>query len=850
MHQKMSPGKWIPVMVIALATSLGTDAQQRPNPANGKPGTTAPAATPTPPKPSGPKPYKEVITSKAVTDEGLFTVHKVEDKYYFEIPDKMLGRDILVVNRLSKAAAGMRNFFFGYAGDKIGDNVIRFEKGPNNKVFLRLISYDEMAGDSTSSMFKAVANSNIQPIAQAFDIAAFNADTTGVVLDVTSYLNSDNEILNFEASAKRTFRVGGLQSDKSYISGVKSFPVNTEIKTVKTYARASGATPGQAPAAFGAAPSGSYTVEINSSMMLLPDQPMQPRYYDDRVGYFTRQYVDFEKNPQGVESVRMITRWRLEPKPEDVEKYKRGELVEPKKPIVFYIDPATPKKWVPYLIQGVNDWQSAFEKAGFKNAIFAKEAPVNDPEWSLEDARYSAIVYKPSDVPNASGPHEHDPRSGEILESHINWYHNVMALLRNWYFVQASPNDPRARSPKFEDALMGELIRFVSSHEVGHTLGLRHNFGSSSATPVEKLRDKKWLEENGHTASIMDYARFNYVAQPEDNVGEKGLFPRIGDYDKWAIEWGYKWYPQAKSAEDETPILNALTIERLKNKRLWFGRETNPDDPRSQNEDLGDNSMKASAYGVKNLQRIVPNLQAWSKESNKDYESLTTLYNEVVTQFGRYIGHVGKNIGGVMETPKTVEQAGVVYEHVSREQQKEAMDFLNKQVFTTPVWLLDQQIFAKTGNTGTAVVNRLQDAALARVLSAGTINKLLNAEAALGSKTYTLSELMTDLRRSIFTELPARKPIDIYRRNLQKNMTERLLAFIKPATAPASLGGGITISFGPTISRNSDAISFARGTLRTLQSEIRLALPAYTDTATRYHLQDLLDRITDGLTVK
>lgn len=849
MHLQLSPGKWIPVMVIALATSLGADAQQRPNPATAKPGTTAPAATPTPPKPSGPKPYKEVITSKAVTDEGMITVHKVEDKYYFEIPDKMLGRDILVVNRLSKAAAGMRNFFFGYAGDKIGDNVIRFEKGPNNKVFLRLISYDEMAGDSTSSMFKAVANSNIQPIAQAFDIAAFNSDSTGVVLDVTSYLNSDNEILNFEASAKRTFRVGGLQSDKSYISGVKSFPVNTEIKTVKTYARSTGATPG-ATAAFGAAPTGSYTVEINSSMMLLPDQPMQPRYYDDRVGYFTRQYVDFEKNPQGVESVRMITRWRLEPKPEDVEKYKRGELVEPKKPIVFYIDPATPKKWVPYLIQGVNDWQAAFEKAGFKNAIFAKEAPVNDPEWSLEDARYSAIVYKPSDVPNASGPHEHDPRSGEILESHINWYHNVMALLRNWYFVQASPNDPRARSPKFEDALMGELIRFVSSHEVGHTLGLRHNFGSSSATPVEKLRDKKWLEENGHTASIMDYARFNYVAQPEDNVGEKGLFPRIGDYDIWAIEWGYKWYPQAKSAEDETPILNALTIERLKNKRLWFGRETNPDDPRSQNEDLGDNSMKASAYGVKNLQRIVPNLQAWSKESNKDYESLTTLYNEVVTQFGRYIGHVGKNIGGVMETPKTVEQAGVVYEHVSREQQKEAMDFLNKQVFTTPVWLLDQQIFAKTGNTGTAVVNRLQDAALARVLSAGTINKLLNAEAALGSKTYTLNELMTDLRRSIFTELPARKPIDIYRRNLQKNMTERLLTFIKPATAPASLGGGITISFGPTISRNSDAISFARGTLRTLQSEIRLALPAYTDTATRYHLQDLLDRITDGLTVK
>ncbi|GAB2667941.1 zinc-dependent metalloprotease [Flavihumibacter cheonanensis] len=851
MVQQIRPGKWIPVVVLALMGSLGADAQQRPNPANAKPGTApAPAAaTPTPPKPSGPKPYKEVITSKAVSDDGLLTVHKVEDKYYFEIPDKVLGRDILVVNRLSKAAAGMRNFFFGYAGDKIGDNVIRFEKGPNNKVFLRLISYDEMAGDSTASMFKAVANSNIQPIAQSFDIAAFGADSTGVVLDVTSFLNSDNEILNFEASAKRTFRVGNYQADKSYISGVKSFPINTEIKTVKTYGRSAGATPGQPPAAM-TPPSGSYTVEINSSMMLLPEKPMQPRYYDERIGFFTRRYVDFEKNPQGVESVSMVTRWRLEPKDEDVEKYKRGELVEPKKPIIFYIDPATPKKWVPYLIQGVNDWQAAFEKAGFKNAIFVKEAPVNDPEWSLEDARYSAIVYKPSDVPNASGPHEHDPRSGEILESHINWYHNVMELLRNWYFVQASPNDPRARAPKFDDKLMGELIRFVSSHEVGHTLGLRHNFGSSSSTPVEKLRDKKWLEENGHTPSIMDYARFNYVAQPEDNVGEKGLFPRIGDYDKWAIEWGYKWYPQAKSAEEETPILNALTIERLKDKRLWFGRETNPDDPRSQNEDLGDNSMKASTYGIKNLQRIIPNLQAWTKEPNENYETLSTLYNEVVTQFNRYVGHVSKNVGGVMETPKTVEQAGAVYEIVSREQQKEAMDFLNKQVFTTPTWLLDQQIFAKTGNNGTAVVNRLQDAALGRLLSAGTINKLLNAEATLGTKTYTLNDMMTDLRRSIFTELPTRKPIDIYRRNLQKNMVERLLTFLKPATAPASLGGGITISFGPTISRNSDALSYARGTLRSLQTEIRTALPSYTDTATRYHLQDLLDRINDGLTVK
>lgn len=584
--------------------------------------------------------------------------------------------------------------------------------------------------------------------------------------------------------------------------------------------------------------------------MLLPRKPMQPRYYDERVGFFTRQYVDFEKNPQGVESVRMATRWRLEPKPEDVEKYKRGELVEPQKPIIFYIDPATPKKWLPYLIQGVNDWQAAFEKAGFKNAILAKEAPLNDPEWSLEDARYSAIVYKPSDVPNASGPHEHDPRSGEILESHINWYHNVMLLLRNWYFVQAAPNDERARKMQFDDELMGQLIRFVSSHEVGHTLGLRHNFGSSSTVPVEKLRDKKWVEANGHTPSIMDYARFNYVAQPEDNISDKGLFPRIGDYDKWAIEWGYRWYPEAKSAEDEVAILNKLTIERLKDQRLWFGRETNPDDPRSQNEDLGDNAVKASTYGIKNLQRIVPNLATWTKEPNENYDNLGKLYNEVVTQFGRYIGHVSKNVGGIMETPKTVEQTGAVYEFVSKEQQKEAMNFLNKQVFTTPVWLLDNTIFANTGETGTAVVDRLQNAALSRLLSAGTVNKLLNAESAIGTKAYTLNDLMTDLRKNIFTEIPVRRPVDIYRRNLQKNLVERLLTIVKPPAPAASAGGGITIRFGPSIDRNSDVVSFARGTLKAIQAELKIALPAYTDTATKYHLQDLIDRITDGLTAK
>ncbi|GAO41474.1 zinc-dependent metalloprotease [Flavihumibacter petaseus] len=834
----------IPVGLL-LFLCLSVTAQQKPgNSTNPPAAATPPAALPK----SGPKPYKEVITAKAITDDGLFKVHKVEEKYFFEIADSLLNRDILVVNRLARSAAGMRNFFFGYAGDIIGDNVIRFEKGPNNKVYIRTISFDEMAPDSTLPMYRAVMNSNIQSISQAFDLASLGKDSSGIVIDVTSWINSDNDILNFDPAAKRLFKVGSVQSDKSYIDEIRSFPFNTEIRTVKTYSKTAG-TGVVSPLA--APPSGSFTIEINSSMLLLPAKPMKARYFDERVGYFTREYVDFDKNPQGVENVKMVTRWKLEPKPEDVEKYKKGELVEPAKPIVFYIDPATPKKWIPYLIQGVNDWQVAFEKAGFKNAIMAKEAPTNDPDWSIDDARYSAIVYKPSDIPNASGPHVHDPRSGEILESHINWYHNVMELLRNWYFVQASPNDPAARTTQFNDSLMGQLIRFVSSHEVGHTLGLRHNFGSSSTVPVEKLRDKKWVEANGHTPSIMDYARFNYVAQPEDNISEIGLFPRIGDYDKWAIEWGYRWMPEAATAEAEIPALNKLTIEKLKDKRLWFGTETNPDDPRSQNEDLGDNAMKASGYGIKNLQRIVPNLMTWSREANKDYQSLSTYYNEVVTQFQRYIGHVCKNVGGIMETPKTVEQPGAVYEFVSRERQKEAVDFIGRQVFNTPGWLVDEQILSRIGSNGPAVISRLQDMALGRLMSPATYTKLLNAEAANGAKAYTMTELLNDLRHQIFAEIPARRPIDIYRRNLQKNMVERLLVVIRPsAGTPPSAFGGITISFGPTISRNSDMISIAKGVLRSMLTELRSAGSQYGDPTTRYHLQDLVDRIDDAVNPK
>ncbi|HEY0042007.1 MAG TPA: zinc-dependent metalloprotease, partial [Flavisolibacter sp.] len=652
------------------------------------------------------------------------------------------------------------------------------------------------------------------------------------------------------APTKRSLGLTAYQRDNSYVLDLRSFPKNIEIKTVKTYMRTpSAGGPGGAPTiSFGAPATGSpSTFELNTSMILLPKVPMKPRYFDPRVGYFATGYTDFDANPQGVERIRMATRWRLEPKPEDVEKYKRGELVEPAKPIVYYIDPATPKRWVPYLIQGVNDWQVAFEKAGFKNAIMAKLAPTNDPGWSLEGAGYSAIVYKPSDVANASGPHVHDPRSGEILESHINWYHNVMNLVRDWYFIQTAAVDPRARQMMFPDSLMGELIRFVSSHEVGHTLGLRHNYGSSSTVPVENLRNKAWVESNGHTPSIMDYARFNYVAQPEDNISEKGLFARIGDYDMWAIEWGYKWMPEYKTADAEIPALNKLTMQKLQNKRLWFGTETDPDDPRGQNEDLGDDAMKASAYGIKNLQRIVVKLPEWTAEANKDYASLNQMYGQLVTQFNRYMGHVAKNVGGIQTTPRMREEGGIIVEYTPKAKQKQAMQFLQDNLFNTPTWLIQKNIAGLTGTNAMTTISGVQSNTLNRLLSNATFNKLFRYEASGETNTYSANEMITDLRKGIWSELAARKPIDIYRRNLQKVFVERLITNLETDNnAPAAALAAFGIS-SPNYSKTTDAMSIVKAQLRTLQSEIRAALPATKDATSRAHLQDVNDRITAAL---
>lgn len=845
----------------ALMLALSVFAQQRPQTPPQTPGTGAPQMPnmgnlPNMPgaQRQGPKAYKEVITAKAISKTGLFTVHKVEDKYYFEIADSILGREILSVVRFAKVPAGA-----GYGGEIANQQSITFERGPNNNVFLRTVTLVNQAQEN-QDIYKAVTNSNLNAIASAFPIAAFGKDSSGVVIDVTEFFRGDNQAVSINPNIKRRYSLTALAQDRSYIGKISTYPINTEIVTVKTFQSSPSlapSIPGLPPAAGIAAArdAGAVTMEINTSLLLLPKVPMQRRIADKRVGYFTDDFVRYSDSQQKVEEVSFAVRWRLEPKDGEWEKWRRGELVEPKKQIVYYIDPATPKQWRSHLIAGINDWQAAFEKAGFKNAIVGKEWPENDTTMSMEDARFSVVRYFASDIANAYGPNVHDPRSGEILESHIGWYHNVMKLVHDWYMLQAGPNDPGARSMKYDDQLMGDLIRFVSSHEVGHTLGLRHNMGSSSQTPVEKLRDKQWVEANGHTASIMDYARFNYVAQPEDNISRKGLYPRIGDYDKWAMKWGYGYIPG--NTEEETKLnSNKMVTAALKeNPRHWFGtyESGNRVDPRSQSEDLSDNSVKASEYGVMNLKRVMKGLPEWTKEEGDQYENLATMYGQTLGQFNRYIGHVSTNIGGVYETFKTVEQNEAVYEIVPKTRQKEAVGFINKNVFETPTWLVDRAMWNKFNNPiSSDPIMNLQERTLNSIVSTDRLGRLqLSAERFGLDKAYTAMELLNDVQGTVFNELSSKKAIDTYKRMLQRAYVDRLTSIINP-TSPA---GGITITFGGAGSagidaKKSDVTAIVRAQLIGLRSQLNSAAATTADKMSKIHLADLAERIKVALDPK
>lgn len=749
------------------------------------------------------------VEKPSIDRNGLFHVTKMKNDWFFEVGDSLLGRDFLTTVRYTGTPANCGKF----GGEQVNEQTVYFEAIGEDRLLLRSRLFVNVA-DTTEMINRAITISNVNPIIASFKVESHK--NGAYKIKVNDFFGQDNPALGLPQYAKKQYELQGYLGDMSYIEDIKSFPMNTEVRMVKTWVS-------NGTSLIAARETGKVTIGLNVSFVLLPEVPMARRFFDPRVGFFTDHFTSYTDDQQRVESKTFITRWRLEPRPEDVEKMKRGELVEPIKPIVYYIDPATPKQWRKYLIQGVNDWQKAFEKAGFKNAIMAKEWPENDSTMSMEDARYSCIRYLASPIANAYGPNVHDPRTGEILESHICWYHNVMSLVHDWYMIQASSIDEAAQKMNYDEELMGNLIRFVSSHEVGHTLGLRHNFGSSSTVPVDSLRSKAFVEAHGHTPSIMDYARFNYVAQPEDGITRNGIFPRINDYDLWAITWGYKPMLGAKDEQEDHKMLEPMVLESLKNRRLWWGDgESTSLDPRRQTEDLGDDAVKASHYGILNLQRLVKNLVAYTSDDEKDIydRNISTMYDQVQTQLLRYCGHVVRNIGGYLIEPKTRGMEGDVYAPQPVDKQKAALKFIDEQFLHEPMWLRDMPYAKRLARNPQMMTNYVGQSAVVRLMDRlDALNDL-----------YTPQQYLTDLTKLIFTELDSNKKVSPYRIVLQNTMFTHL---------NRAFNNG-----------NQDIHPAVLYTLQQLQKKTKAASASAPDAESRAHWASMYDQISRTLTWK
>lgn len=762
--------------------------------------------------------YTDFVKKDTKTDEGLFKVHENKDNFLYEIPKSYLGTEMLLVTRIKEIPADLGGGYVN-AGSKINTQVIVWEQY-KNKILLKVKSYNAIANDSLP-IYKSVKANNLEPIIYAFDIKSQNVDSTAVLVDVTKFFSTDvKAITGLPAFFRKTYKVKRLDATRSFINSIKSYPKNIEV--VQDFTFDADAPPSNQS-------TNTITIRINQSMILLPENPMMSRVYDKRVGYFSIGNVDYNSEALKADDKRYIRRWRLEPKDEAA--YNRGELVEPIKPIVYYLDPATPKKLRKYIKQGVDDWQKVFETAGFKNAIMAKMPPTKeeDPEFSMEDVRYSSIRYVASTTRNATGPSVSDPRSGEILESDIIWYHNHLRSYRNRYLLETGAANPSARTLDTPDEEIGDMMRMVIAHEVGHALGLPHNMAASFAYPTDSLRSGSFTQKNGIAATIMDYARYNYVAQPGD---ENIRFIRqLGPYDHYSINWGYRKIPNVNTPEDEVITLDKWIEEKADNPIYRFGGQRF--DPSSQTEGIGNDQVKSSTYGVKNLKIVAKNLPNWTSNQTNNYDDLGELYGELLSVWGRYSGHVAGNIGGVYEFNKKPAQSGDIYVPVSKAKQKESMKWLQKNVFETQDWLLDKNILNKIDETGyTNKLGRYQNRYLGSLLNYRTLYRMIEAEVIQG-EFYAASDMVRDLRRGIFSETNATKNVDLQRRNLQK-------AFIKR----------MHVLMNDELAKSTDISSIVRGELTTLKYQLNTANKRAVNRITKYHYRDAIVMINNILDPK